>query len=94
MRTSIGSFKRQKAVRPIHLQPGQKKITRDAAIPKHVTLHVFRHTFATLLLENDVDIKYIQLYTVPTRPQLDHHHPGLHPGQPRKTKQILTDKHP
>ncbi len=25
-----------------------------------MTPHVFRHTFATLLLEKDVDIKYIQ----------------------------------
>jgi len=29
-------------------------------IVKKVTPHVLRHTFATLLLENDVDIKYIQ----------------------------------
>ena len=31
-----------------------------AKIGKKVTPHVLRHTFATLLLENDVDIKYIQ----------------------------------
>jgi integrase/recombinase XerD len=62
-----------------------------AKIVKNVTPHVFRHTFATLLLENDVDIKYIQsmlghssimttqIYT----------HVNL-----EKQKQILTEKHP
>lgn len=36
------------------------KLSQAALINKKVTPHVFRHTFATLLLENDVDIKYIQ----------------------------------
>lgn len=31
-----------------------------AGIVKNITPHTFRHTFATLLLEEDVDIKYIQ----------------------------------
>ncbi|MBK5263086.1 MAG: tyrosine-type recombinase/integrase, partial [Peptostreptococcaceae bacterium] len=31
-----------------------------AGMTKHVTPHTFRHTFASLLLEEDVDIKYIQ----------------------------------
>jgi integrase/recombinase XerD len=33
-----------------------------ANIGKHITPHTFRHTFATLLLEEDVDIKYIQSF--------------------------------
>lgn len=37
-----------------------KHLSRKAAIGKTVTPHTFRHSFATLLLENDVDIKYIQ----------------------------------
>lgn len=68
-----------------------KKISEDAGIKKHITPHVFRHTLATLLLENDVDIKYIQsilghssimttqIYTHVNR---------------EKQKQILKTKHP
>ncbi len=37
-----------------------KKLALKAGILKPVTPHTFRHTFATLLLEEGVDIKYIQ----------------------------------
>lgn len=37
-----------------------RKYKNRAGISKNVTPHTFRHTFATLLLEEDVDIKYIQ----------------------------------
>ena len=62
-----------------------------AAIDLHITPHMFRHTFATCLLEADVDIRYIQemlghssitvteIYT----------HVAL-----SKQKDILTTKHP
>lgn len=29
-------------------------------IDSHITPHMFRHTFATMMLEEDVDIRYIQ----------------------------------
>lgn len=37
-----------------------KKLALKSGILKPVTPHTFRHTFATLLLEEGVDIKYIQ----------------------------------
>jgi integrase/recombinase XerD len=37
-----------------------KQTAREAGLTRRVTPHVFRHSFATLLLEKDVDIKYIQ----------------------------------
>ncbi len=68
-----------------------KILSKEAKIQKHITPHVFRHTLATLLLEKDVDIKYIQsilghssimttqIYTHVNR---------------KKQRQILTTKHP
>ena len=37
-----------------------KKYVGKTGLKKNITPHTFRHSFATLLLEEDVDIKYIQ----------------------------------
>lgn len=37
-----------------------KQYAELSGISEHITPHMFRHTFATLLLEEDVDIRYIQ----------------------------------
>jgi len=37
-----------------------KKYVSKTGLKKNITPHTFRHSFATLLLEEDVDIKYIQ----------------------------------
>lgn len=36
------------------------KYTSLASIEQHITPHMFRHTFASSLLDADVDIQYIQ----------------------------------
>lgn len=37
-----------------------RKYCKLASVEQHITPHMFRHTFATSLLEQDVDIRYIQ----------------------------------
>ncbi len=49
--------------RPLSDQTVRRMINKYAslaAIELHITPHMFRHTFATCLLEADVDIRYIQ----------------------------------
>lgn len=49
--------------RPLSDQTVRRMINKYAslaAIEQHITPHMFRHTFATCLLEADVDIRYIQ----------------------------------
>lgn len=36
------------------------KYVTKAGSSKHITPHMFRHTFATMFLESDVDIRYVQ----------------------------------
>ena len=68
-----------------------QKYTALAKINKHVTPHTFRHTFATLLLESDVDIKYIQHFLGHSSIMTTQIY--THVNQ-EKQQQILSAKHP
>lgn len=68
-----------------------KQLSNKAEIKRHITPHVFRHSFATLLLENGVDIKYIQIllgHSSILTTQIYTH------VNSEKQKQILKTKHP
>lgn len=68
-----------------------RHVISATGIEKHVTPHTFRHTFATLLLEEDVDVRYIQSLlghsSIATTQIYTH-------VNPNKQRQILQTKHP
>ena len=68
-----------------------KRHAVNAGISQHITPHMFRHSFATLLLEQDVDIRYIQKIlghsSISTTEIYTH-------VSNTKQKDILVNKHP
>ena len=68
-----------------------KRYAEIAGITQHITPHMFRHSFATLLLEQDVDIRYIQQMlghsSISTTEIYTH-------VSNKKQKDILVNKHP
>ena len=68
-----------------------KRYATESNIKKSITPHMFRHTFATLLLEEGVDIRYIQQllgHSTITTTQI-----YTHISNPRQ-KEILSTFHP
>jgi integrase/recombinase XerD len=67
------------------------KYTALANIHLHITPHMFRHSFATLLLEENVDIRYIQSFlghsSIVTTQIYTH-------VATAKQRRILTEQHP
>lgn len=67
------------------------RITKIVEIEQHITPHMFRHSFATMLLEDDVDIRYIQKilgHSSITTTQIYTHVTST------KQREILRDKNP
>ena len=67
------------------------KYAAIAGIDLHITPHMFRHSFATYLLEEDVDIRYIQQMLGHSSIQTTeiYTHVSI-----KKQKDILVNKHP
>lgn len=75
-----------------------KRYRNEIAFSKHITPHTFRHTFATLLLEEGVDIRYIQTMLghsaitttqIYTKVSSEHQRKILKAKHPRKKIKIL-----
>ena len=67
------------------------RVAQRAGIKQHITPHMIRHSFATLLLEEDVDIRYIQRllgHSSITTTQIYTHVAAA------KQMEILSTKHP
>jgi site-specific recombinase XerD len=75
---------------PRSVQRMVQKYAKEAGIAKQVTPHVFRHTFATDLIQNGADLRSVQellghssvtttqVYTHVTNPQLQEVHKAFH----------------
>lgn len=92
--TQCNHFFANQSCKPFSDQAARRMInryTKMASIDQHITPHMWRHTFATSLLEADVDIRYIQkmLGHSSIRTTEIYTHVSL-----AKQKQILCEKHP
>ena len=77
-----------------------------AQIGKRGSCHLFRHTLATLMLENGADIRFIQamlghvkldttqIYTQVSIKKLKEVHTLTHPAKAKRTKRVIWDEEP
>jgi integrase/recombinase XerD len=68
-----------------------RRHVRAAGLDVHITPHMFRHSVATLLLEEGVDIRYIQRILGHSSLVTTQIYTRVHDSEQRR---ILTDKHP
>ena len=89
-----GTFFVNRSRKPLSTQSVRaivNKYSKLAGVKKHITPHMFRHSFATLLLEEEVDIRYIQHllgHSSIVTTQIYTHVAG------KKQRDILSAKHP
>ncbi len=91
---SCGFFFVNKLKRRLSDQSVRSMINRYAelaGIEQHITPHMFRHSFATLLLEQDVDIRYIQKMLGHSSINTTEIYTHI---SNNKQKEILTTRHP
>jgi len=90
----VGTFFVNRLRRPLSDQSARSivdKYSKLAGVEAHITPHMFRHSFATLLLEEGVDIRYIQRllgHSSIVTTQIYTHVEG------KKQRDILSEKHP
>lgn len=89
-----GTFFVNRSQRPLSTQSVRaivNKYCKLAGVESHITPHMFRHSFATLLLDEGVDIRYIQQllgHSSIVTTQIYTHVTG------KKQRDILSEKHP
>lgn len=89
-----GAFFVNRSRRPLSTQSVRaivNKYCKLAGVESHITPHMFRHSFATLLLDEGVDIRYIQQllgHSSIVTTQIYTHVAG------KKQRDILSEKHP
>ena len=90
----VGTFFVNRSRKPLSTQSVRaivNKYSKLAGAKNHITPHMFRHSFATLLLEEGVDIRYIQQllgHSSIVTTQIYTHVAG------KKQRDILSAKHP